>query len=133
MVYRNPVGASLETQYVSAAEPNRLMPFGETVAVYCRERHICIVVAFSSNSQRGQVTSGARTAVIFAESAARTPNLVECPLQKNCDSQKKKKTCPESLSELYRPSDRRLSAKLVPTFAEKKGCSVVSAVDPLRP
>jgi hypothetical protein len=26
---------------------------------------------------------------------------------------------PESESELYRPSDRRLSAKLVPTFADK--------------
>jgi hypothetical protein len=31
--------------------------------------------------------------------------------------------------ELYRPSDRRLSAKLVPTFADK-GCRVVSATDP---
>jgi hypothetical protein len=33
------------------------------------------------------------------------------------------------MSELYRPSDRRLSAKLVPTFADK-GCRVVSATDP---
>jgi hypothetical protein len=32
-------------------------------------------------------------------------------------------------SELYRPSDRRLSAKLVPTF-EDRGCRVVSATDP---
>jgi hypothetical protein len=32
-------------------------------------------------------------------------------------------------SELYRPSDRRLSAKLVPTFADR-GCRVVSATDP---
>jgi hypothetical protein len=31
---------------------------------------------------------------------------------------------PESASELYRPSDRRLSAKLVPTFADR-GCHVV--------
>jgi hypothetical protein len=35
----------------------------------------------------------------------------------------------ESASELYRPSDRRLSAKLVPTFAHK-GCYVVSVADP---
>jgi hypothetical protein len=27
--------------------------------------------------------------------------------------------CPESASELYRKSDRRLSAKLVPTFADR--------------
>jgi hypothetical protein len=35
----------------------------------------------------------------------------------------------ESASELYRPSDRRLSAKLVPTFADR-GCHVVSVTDP---
>jgi hypothetical protein len=36
---------------------------------------------------------------------------------------------PWSASELYRPSDRRLSAKLVPTFAAR-GCRVVSATNP---
>jgi hypothetical protein len=35
----------------------------------------------------------------------------------------------ESASELYRPSDRRLSAKLVPTFANRR-CHVVSVTDP---
>jgi hypothetical protein len=43
---------------------------------------------------------------------------------------KKKKTCglkPASL--LYRPIDRRLSAKLVPTIADS-GCRVVTAMDP---
>jgi hypothetical protein len=35
----------------------------------------------------------------------------------------------ESASELYRPSDRRLSAKWLPTFAEKE-CQVVSVTDP---
>jgi hypothetical protein len=35
---------------------------------------------------------------------------------------------PESESELYRPRDRRLSAKLVPTFADRR-CRVVSATD----
>jgi hypothetical protein len=35
----------------------------------------------------------------------------------------------KSASELYRSSDRRLSAKLVPTFAVR-GCRVVSATDP---
>jgi hypothetical protein len=35
----------------------------------------------------------------------------------------------ESASELYRPSDRRLSAKWLPTFADK-GCHVVSVADP---
>jgi hypothetical protein len=36
---------------------------------------------------------------------------------------------PQSASELNRPSDRRLSVKLVPTF-EDRGCHVVSATDP---
>jgi hypothetical protein len=43
----------------------------------------------------------------------------------------KKKQTPwsESASELYRPSDSRFSAKLVPTFADR-GCHVVSVADP---
>jgi hypothetical protein len=40
----------------------------------------------------------------------------------------KKTQCPESVSELYRPSDRRLSAKLVPTFADR-GWHVVSVTN----
>jgi hypothetical protein len=35
MIYINPVRTSQETHYVSATKPNRLMLFGETVAVYC--------------------------------------------------------------------------------------------------
>jgi hypothetical protein len=40
----------------------------------------------------------------------------------------KKPPCPESASELYRQSDRRLSPKLAPTFADR-GCQVVSVTD----
>jgi hypothetical protein len=36
---------------------------------------------------------------------------------------------PESASELYRPSDSRLQAKLVPTFTDR-GCHMVSVTDP---
>jgi hypothetical protein len=35
----------------------------------------------------------------------------------------------KSASELYRPSDRRLSARLVPTFGDRS-CHVVSVTDP---
>jgi hypothetical protein len=38
MIYKIPVRTSQETHYVSATKPNRLMLFGETVAVYC-ENH----------------------------------------------------------------------------------------------
>jgi hypothetical protein len=41
---------------------------------------------------------------------------------------KKKPPWPESASELYRPSDSRLSAKLVPTFAVR-GSHVISMKD----
>jgi hypothetical protein len=46
-----------------------------------------------------------------------------------CSKQLLKTPWPESASELYRPSDRGLSAKLVPTF-EDRGCHVVSVTDP---
>jgi hypothetical protein len=42
---------------------------------------------------------------------------------------KKKTPWSESASELYRPSDRRLSTKLVPPFTDR-GCHVVSVTDP---
>jgi hypothetical protein len=42
---------------------------------------------------------------------------------------KKKTPWSESASELYRPSDRRFSAKWLPTFANR-GCHVVSVMDP---
>jgi hypothetical protein len=42
---------------------------------------------------------------------------------------KKKTPWSESASKLYRPSDRRLSAKWLPTFADR-GCHVISVTDP---
>jgi hypothetical protein len=34
-IYKNPVRTSQETHYITATKSNRLMLFGETVAVYC--------------------------------------------------------------------------------------------------
>jgi CBS-domain-containing membrane protein len=45
------------------------------------------------------------------------------------NTNKKQTPWSESASELYRPSDRRFSAKLLPTFADK-GRHVVSVTDP---
>jgi hypothetical protein len=47
----------------------------------------------------------------------------------NTNKQTKRTPWPESASELYRPSDRRLSAKSLPTFADKD-FHVVSVTDP---
>jgi hypothetical protein len=35
MIYKDSVGTSQETNYVSNTESNQLILFGETVAVYC--------------------------------------------------------------------------------------------------
>jgi hypothetical protein len=51
------------------------------------------------------------------------------PATSECTYKKKKTPWPESASELYQPSDRRLSAKRLPTFANR-GCHVVSVTDP---
>jgi CBS-domain-containing membrane protein len=48
---------------------------------------------------------------------------------RNIQPKKKKTPWPESTNELYRPCDRRLSAKLVPTFADI-GSHMVSAMNP---
>jgi hypothetical protein len=50
-------------------------------------------------------------------------------MRERLSRRKTKNSGPESASELYRPSDRRLSAKLVPTFADRE-CHVVSMTDP---
>jgi hypothetical protein len=44
-------------------------------------------------------------------------------------TKKKLTPLPESASELYRPSDLRLPANLVPTFADRR-CHVVNTTDP---
>jgi hypothetical protein len=55
-----------------------------------------------------------------------------CPVSEPCSLAWILKTpWPESTSELCLPSDRRLSSKLVPTFADR-GCHVGSAEDPLQ-
>jgi hypothetical protein len=70
----------------------------------------------SARSGRGELTS-----------------RVHCSSCRSCNSQTKTSTkqtpWSESANELNRPSDRRLSAKLVPTFADR-GCRVVSVTDP---
>jgi hypothetical protein len=63
-----------------------------------------------------------------------SPTIPETILWRNQKIKQNKQTnkqtpWSESASELYRPSDRRLSAKWLPTFAER-GCHVVSVTDP---
>jgi hypothetical protein len=55
--------------------------------------------------------------------------ITKDPLLWKCEQQRKITLWPESTSELYRPSGRRLSAKLLPTFANR-GCHMVSVTDP---
>jgi hypothetical protein len=64
---------------------------------------------------------------MFCEQLATTGQLLSAKYIFNI--KKTKTPWPESASELYRPSDRRLSAKRLPTFADR-GCHVVSVTDP---
>jgi hypothetical protein len=54
--------------------------------------------------------------------------MIYARLQRRC-GERKQTPWSEFASELYQPSDRRLSTKLVPTFADS-GCHVVSVTDP---
>jgi hypothetical protein len=47
----------------------------------------------------------------------------------NKQKRNKQNPWPECVNDLYRSSDRRMSAKLVPTFADR-GCHVASVTDP---
>jgi hypothetical protein len=73
---------------------------------------------------------GADTNVITRNSGSCSDILVE-PLASIFRqlTPKKQTPWPECANELYRPSDRRLSAALVPTFADRR-CNVVSVTDP---
>jgi hypothetical protein len=70
---------------------------------------------------------------VLSPHLAKFINMSECFLCKAFDffqpTKKTKIPWPESVSELYRPSDRRLSAKLLPTFS-CRGCHEVSMPDP---
>jgi hypothetical protein len=57
--------------------------------------------------------------------------IIRLNMEQICIPPKKNKQTPrsESASELYRPSDRRLSAKWLPTCADRR-CQVVSVTDP---
>jgi hypothetical protein len=56
-------------------------------------------------------------------------NIIACLHLLYTYCKKKQTPWPESTSELYRPNDRRLLTKLVPTCADR-GCHVVSVKDP---
>jgi hypothetical protein len=72
-----------------------------------------------------------RTTTYFLDITMGT-NFSKLP-QKACSNfsfiKYKKTPWSESASEVYRPSGRSLSAKLVPTFADR-GCHVISVTDP---
>jgi hypothetical protein len=54
--YKIPVRTSQETHSVSTTEPNRLMLFGETVAVYCENRTEHIIRCVGTSVRTSQET-----------------------------------------------------------------------------
>jgi hypothetical protein len=67
---------------------------------------------------------GSQMAVRFSALRAELPLIIIIIIITN-----KQTPWPESANELYRPRDRRLLAKLLPTLADR-GCHVVSVTDP---
>jgi hypothetical protein len=65
-LYKNSVRTSQETHYVSATKPNRLMLFGETVAVYCENHteHISTLSRQNAWSSNGKQAVHIITAVL---------------------------------------------------------------------
>jgi hypothetical protein len=57
------VRTSQETHYVSATEPNRLMLFGETVAVYCENHTEHINTLCGQNAKSWRVKAGGKNIV----------------------------------------------------------------------
>jgi hypothetical protein len=72
-----------------------------------------------SGSQTGQPETTAHTGIPYVDSKR----------QRNSYRDLLKLKTKQTASELYRPSDLRLSPKVVPTFADR-GCQVVSMTDP---
>jgi hypothetical protein len=94
--------------------------------VYSEEVRVKKINCSSCNGFSGQLTMAASIAEVMpTRQTGLKPGLIGL-----ADKDQKKKTpWPQSASELYRPSDRRLFAKLVPTFADRR-CHVVSVTHP---
>jgi hypothetical protein len=58
IIYKNSVRTSQETHYFSATETNRLMLFGETVAVYCENHTEHINTLCGQNAEFWYVKAG---------------------------------------------------------------------------
>jgi hypothetical protein len=85
----------------------------------------------SPTQSSGSKISGLHCAVshkmsTFVTNAAKTSNPTQCQI--SYDKKLNYTPWPEYASELYRSSDRRLSAKLVPSFADRE-CHVVDVTD----
>jgi hypothetical protein len=57
-IYKNSVRTSQETNYVSTTKTNRLMLFGETVAVYCENHTEHINTLCGQNAEFWYATAG---------------------------------------------------------------------------
>jgi hypothetical protein len=96
--------------------------------------NITVIHTFQCSSEYQTPSTLSANITFRISSKAEVPTSVHCTCKYdngNCYSAKKSTKTPglQSASELYRRSDRRLSAKLVPTLADR-GCRVVSAMNP---
>jgi hypothetical protein len=94
---------------------------------YCTDALLRNGIQHTSNTPRDNVHSWYRANIILNLPHTHTRTRARASKQ-HTHTQNKQTPWSESASELYRPSDRCLSAKRLPTFADK-GCHVVSITD----
>jgi hypothetical protein len=91
---------------------------------------VCVCVrAYACARARARVCVCVLVRHIITSSDCKSSLYVWLDIWMVLKNKKQQTPCSESANELYWSSDRHLSAKLVPTFAEK-GCHVVSMTDP---
>jgi hypothetical protein len=71
-MYINSVRTSQETHYVTATKPNRLMLFGETVAVYCENHteHTDVYTQFVPHRKHCVSATKPNRLMLFGETVA---------------------------------------------------------------
>jgi hypothetical protein len=107
-------------------------PYGRNLGFIDRRRYFYFQVLPQFYS-RGWVDPVPDPLLLGKSSSAGNRTRTSGSVARNSDSwtteEEKKLHSLESETELYRTSDRRLSAKLLPTFADR-GCHVVIVTDP---
>jgi hypothetical protein len=108
---------------------HRLPAYPQRAAAFVADLPAFLRSVTLNSSNVHQITRGCRGQPFLSGTDPVISHSSTIPFANHRKQTKKRTPWPESANELYRPSDRRLSVKLVPTFADKR-CRVVRVTDP---